>query len=456
EEAWQVYRAMEAYAREKGDAALEADALNRLATAATVSSDPDVDVRGMLERAEALSRQAGDALTLARTLWNQGLRYRFHDPARSDEFFRRALEITRSPACLEQPNADEFRELEAFILIDLMVSRMTSGHRRKALTAGAEALQAFQRLGNRAMIADAGAGLGLMRFEAGEFDEALRLSDEGRDISTSIGNPWGISYNGWIRLAVFADRGEWTEGLTLGEALLQVSRNVPFIGIRGSLNGLMSAIWICLGDPHRAVAYAQAMREVVEGASGVELWGKWSAGVLGRARLAAGDLAGSAAVLEPHRTLPPGNGPVSQDYFHAGPAIAALDVAQEAWERGLPFATSLLERLQAERVERYTAEMCYWRARLYLGLGSLHEADADLRHAVELLTPARANALLWPARALRSEVLDRLHDGAAAAQERALAAALVGTIHSGLSEPLRRTFASQPAVAALLELTRTA
>jgi tetratricopeptide (TPR) repeat protein len=388
---------------------------------------------------------------LARTLWNQGLRHRFLDPVRADEFFRQALEITRRPACLDQPNGDEFRELEAFVLIDLTVSGMTSGRRLEALQTGAEALQAFRQLGNRAMMADAMGGLGLMRFEGAEFEAALSLSNEGRSISTAIGNPWGISYNGWVRLAILADRADWTEALDFGRHLLEISSQVPFVGIRGSLNGIVSGIWIGLGDNRRALAYAQTMREVVEGAGSLALWKVWSRGVLGRALLANGDVASAAELLEPHRQLPSGVLPASQDYYYAGPAIAALDVAQGEFERGLRFADELIDRLQAERADRYTAEMRYWRARLYAARRSFDQADADLRWAIEALTPSRARAVLWPIHDFRAEVLREMGDEAAARQEGAFAGSLIEEIGSGLTPALRSTFLSRPAVLALLE-----
>lgn len=447
-EAQRVYRAMESYARQADDSALEADALNRLATAATVGSDPLADVGAMLARAEQLARQAGDLLTLARTLWNQGLRHRFVDPVRADEFFRQALEITRRPDCLAQLNGEEFKELEAFVLIDLMVSGMTSGRRLAALQTGAEALHAFQRLGNRAMIADAMAGLGLMRLEGAEFDAALSLSDEGRSISTAIGNPWGISYNGWVRLAILADRGEWTEALDFGQRLLEISANVPFIGIRGSLNGVMSGIWIGLGDSRQALAYAQAMRTIIEGAGSVDLWQKWSRGVLGRALLANGNIASASAQLEADRDLPPGILPISQDYYYAGPAVAAIDVAQGEFDRGLRFANNMIDRLQAERADRYTAEMRYWRARIHAGRNALEEADADLRWAIEALTPSRARAVLWPIHALRADVLGKMGDKPTARREGGIAGSLVEEIAAGLVPSLRATFLAQPDVAA--------
>jgi hypothetical protein len=295
------------------------------------------------------------------------------------------------------------------------------------------------------------AGLGLMQFEGGEFETALSLSDEGRSISTAIGNPWGISYNGWVRLAILADRGEWTEALDFGQSLLETSAQVPFIGIRGSLNGIVSNIWIGLGDMHKSLGYAQAMRDTVEAVAGVGLWDIWSRGILGRALLANGDVATAAALLEPHRDLPQGILSVSQDYYLAGPAIAAIAVAQGEFDRGLRFANALIDCLQAEQVDRYAAEMRHWRARIHLGRNTLDEADADLQWAIDALTPARARALLWPIHALRAAVQRKMGNEPSARREHATAVSLVEAIAAGLTPSLRATFLAQPDVAALMD-----
>jgi tetratricopeptide (TPR) repeat protein len=444
-EARQVYRTMEAFARRTGDRALEADALNRLATAATVGNDPAADVAAMLARAEQLARQADDPLTLARTLWNQGLRLRFLAPEKADAFFRRALEIARRPACLDSANGDEFRELEAFILTDMMVSGLTSGRRLEALRIGTDALQAFRTLGNRAMIADVMGGLGLMRYAGAEFETGLALSEEGSAISQAIGNPWGISYNGWTRLAILSDRGEWNAALEFGRFLLGVAENVPFLGIRGSLNGIVSGICLSLGEIQESLVYAQRMVDIIEASGSLRLWLIWSRGVLGRARLAAGDVSAAAALLEPFRELPEGVAAVSQAYYIAGPAIAALDVAQGAFERGMRFADTMIERLEAERADRYAAEMRYWRAHMHAGRGALAEADADLRWAVETLEPAVARALLWQVHAFRAEVLEKGGEDSAPAVSAPCGGVGRGD-RGGLTAPQQAAFLGQPRV----------
>jgi len=449
DEARAVYQAMESFARRTNDLGLEAEALNRMATTAVISSAPESAVAAMLTRAEALAREADDPLALARTLWNQGLRLRFRDPLRAETYFQRALEITRRPACLLQANGDEFRELEAFVLIDLMASAMTSGRRHAALRTGAQALAAFRRLDNKAMVADALAGLALLHHEGGDFDTALAFSDEGMAISTAIDNPWGVAYNGLARLSILADRGEWTEALALGDRLLEAAKRVPFVGVRGSLCGVVSHIWLDLGDYARALDYAQQMLAIVEGASEAGLWKIWTHGVLGRVLLAQGDVSAAAALVETYRHLPEGVIPSFQDFYAAGPTILAVDLALGEVERGLRFAGELLARLEADTTNRYVAEVLLCRARLHNAAGDAVDPEVDLRRAADLLERMRARARLFPVYRELAAALQRQGRATDAERARSLASDAVRQIADGLIDPvLRRSFLARQEVAA--------
>jgi len=442
-----AFRAMRSFAAAKGDAAMEAEALNQLATSAVVTSDPTADVEDMLQRASALARQAGDQLILARTVWNQGLRYRFRDPVRAEDYFRQALEITRSPACQTLPPEAGVAEAEAFILIDLMVSGLTSGQRQTALQNGSQALASFRRLGNKAMVADALAGLSMLHWAGADFDTALAFSGEGRAIAEEIENPWGTTYNGWIRLAVDADRGEWQTVLEDGDKLLEAAERIPFRGFRGGLSGLLSGVWIELGRNDLGMKYAERMARVWEiGDPEAEGWAAWVDGVLGRAHLAAGELASAAEILEPLRPLAAGIIPAFQDYYFVGGAIAQLDLTRQEFLRGIEFAADLITRFDAEGTNRFSAEMLYWRGRLHAESGSLTEAEADLRHALDLLALTGARPLLWQIHAALADVLQRTGKPGEAEQLGA-ARAILDSLIEDLHDPdLRRSFLGRPDV----------
>jgi tetratricopeptide (TPR) repeat protein len=449
-EAQQVHREMEAFGRSTGNSALEAEALVRLATSAVVTSDTEVDVGAMLERAEALARQAGDRLILAKTLWNQGLRDRFRNPLRADGFFTKALEITRSPACAALPPEAGVRETEAHILIDLMVSGLTSGRRRMALQNGGEALAAFRRQGNQPMVADALAGLANLHVAGGDFETVLRYSAEGSTISTAIENPWGFIYNGWARVQVDADRANWERALSQGQSLLVDAAQVPFIGFRLALSDILTRVWIDLGQPARGAEYAHAMARLWDdSAYPSEGWHSWVQALKARSSLSLGDVSRAAAYLEGLRPLPPGVIPAFQNYYFVGPTMAWLDLERGDYGQGLEFASDLIDRFDAEETRRFSAEMRFWRGRLHAAKESWPEARRDFEGALERLIDTGARALQWPIHAALADSLEALGDGAAEGQRRT-ARTLIESIAADLRDAaLQASFLSRPEVARL-------
>jgi len=444
-----VYRAKEAFAVAKGDPAMEAEALIQLATSAVVTSDPTADVEAMLDRALDLARQAEDSLIVARTLWNRGLRYRFKDPVRADEYFQQALEITRSPASQALPLEAGAAEAEAFILIDLMVSGLTSGRRRVALRNGGEALAAFRRLGNKPMVADALAGLSMLHYTGADFQTAIDFSEEGRAIAEEIENPWGSTYNGWRRLTVAADRGEWERVLDEGQRLLKSAERIPFLGFRGALNGIVSGVWLELGRVDRGMEYAERMARVwEEGIPEAEGWAAWIDGVLARALIASGQISAATARLEPLRSLPAGVIPAFQDYYYVGRPMAQLDLVRGDHQRGIEFTTDLITRFDAEATDRLTAEMLYWRGRLHTETGALAQAASDLNRALALLAGTGARAILWPIHAALADVLHRTGEPGEA-EQLAAARTILDSLVEDLRDPeLRQSFLARPDVTA--------
>ena len=451
EEAQQTHRAMETYARQHGNASLEAEALIRLATSAVVTSDRAVDVEAMLERAEALARQAGDRVILAKVMWNQGLRYRFRDPLRAGEFFTKALEIIRSPESAALPLESGVRETEAHVLIDLMVSGLTSGRRRMAIENGIQALAAFRELGNQAMAADALAGLSNLHLAGADFEAVRRFSGEGMAISKAIDNPWGLIYNGWADVQLDADRGDWEQAIEKGTHLLAYAERVPFIGFRLALNDVLTRVWIALGQPEKAAECAESMARLwQDSASETEGWHSWVQATLALSHLSFGEPNRAAPLLEPLREIPNGVVPAFQNYYYIGPVMAQFDLERGDFERGLTFASELVERFEVEGTDRFSSEMLYWRGRLHAGRKAWPQATNDLRRALDLLAGTGARAIQWPIHASLAEALEAAGDAAQASDHRREALAIVRSISDGLRrEDLRSSFLSHGEVAGL-------
>jgi tetratricopeptide (TPR) repeat protein len=452
-EARAAYGALRDYAIDHRLPVLEAEALNRLATAALVGQAESDDVGELLQLAVDRSRESGDPLLIARSLWNQGLRYRFTNPTQADERFGEALKIIRSPACRALPAEAGVLEMEGHVLIDLMVSHMTSGRLIESKAYGDDALAAFRLLDNQAMTADAMTGLGLLAYWKADFPEAGRLAEAARRISREIENPWGETYSGWITLAVMADRGEWSRGFRFAEEVLETAKRVPFVGFRSAIHGILSLTWLWLGQLEASKRHAREMSKILTESSHIaEGWEPWARGIQARAMLAEGDVHQAAALVKGYLEVPGGVIPVFQDYYYVGPSICWLELLEGEAERGLEFADRIIERLRKEGTDRYEAEMLYWHARLAVAVGSIDRAETDLRRAIDLLAPTGARAIQWPIHALMASVLASNGDEAGASNQRQRAADLVRSIADEIVEPpLRESFLLRPEVAALLE-----
>lgn len=451
-EAQTTFERLRDFAVRINNPSLEAEALIRLATADLVSLGGDDSTQDMLDRALDRARRAGDPLLVARTLWTQGLRFRFSDPLRADDLFHQALEIVRSPACQSPPYESGSRETEGHLLVDLMVSHMTSGRRRGGLKYGQQALAVFRGIDNLAMTADALTGIALLDYFGGDFDQALSLADEATRISTRIDNPWGMTYSGWIALSVMTDRADWSAALRLADDVLAASMRVPFLGFRANLHGVLSTIHLELGRTEVAVDQARQMGAIFgEWSPATEPWRPWTHGVLARALVASGDLAQAARIVEPYRTLPQGIVPVFQSYYVLAPAIAHVSFEQGDFKRGLEFAGQVIDRLRNETTDRFEAEMLLWRGRLHHASGAPHPAAEDLRQAAGLLARSNVRLLLWKILAALHPVLQELGDRPGAEAARSEAARLVQAIADDIEEPpLRQSFLARPEVAALL------
>ncbi len=234
-----------------------------------------------------------------------------------------SLEITRSPACEGLPPAAGVVDIEAHVLIDLMVSYMTSGRRTQALQRGQEALAAFRSLDDQPMVADALSGLALLHHFGADFEQSLAEAGEAGAISRSIDNPWGQVYSGWIEMSVLDDRAHWDAAVRRGDELIRLAEQVPFLPFRATIRGIMSSVWLGLGNLERAMAFSRQMEESWVGLPQPG-WRKWTRAVGARVLLAMGDVDAAAARVDWPVELASGVIPNFQEVYHIAPIYAWL------------------------------------------------------------------------------------------------------------------------------------
>jgi tetratricopeptide (TPR) repeat protein len=429
------YRAMLAAAERAGDTAMQADALNHLATEQAVRGGQTPDLPRNLEEALRQAERSGEQILAGQALWNMGIYYRFREPLSSIGYLKRALELTQAaPADLAG------RELAAAIWNDLGIAHIVAGQFRRGLAARAQAAAAYRELDNRPMLADAMGGSAILYHFMGDPDQARSLSAEGMAISTAIDNPWGVVYNGWSLQEIEIDIGAFEAVLANAEQRIAAARRVAFPVFIGLLLSEVARAHRELGHVDRGQPLAAEAASLFA-AMDMPSWTAWSRGVAGSDALARGDLAAAQAVLEPLWHVGDDTVHAFQGYLAAGPAFAEWALVAGRLDLGLSFCDWMLGRLEPEEAWRYIGEMRYWRGRIYLAAGDSLRAEADLLEARSRLARAGVAILTWKTDAALAELYHNRGDMAAAAVARENARRGVALLAEGIrDEGLRRSF----------------
>jgi tetratricopeptide (TPR) repeat protein len=441
QEALANYEAMRSEAARLQDGAMQADALNRLATVKAVTFDRS-DAEILLGEALAIAERSKDLPMIARTLWNYGLRYRFDEPEKATEYFRKALAIVERPDCQALDVQSGIRELEGFILADLRVTQIVSGRHKASIEAGRRALEVFRSLGNKAMVADGLAGAALTAHYSGKPEDALQFSREGIEISRSIGNPWGLVYNSWIQLDIAFDRAQFEPLRHDCLDLLPTAQQVSFPIFVGVIHSILARIYVVTDQPERAGEHAREGLAPFTTGAGQISWRIWGLGAMGLALLAQGKTSEAGEYLEPvFRTY---EGTVSgfQGYFLTAAAVLryALETGQE--DRGLAFADWMIKHAEAEGLNRLSMEVRHWRGRVHRALGHLDAAVEDLELAGREFEQIQVRNLQWLNDAHLARVYAEAGRPERAEASRARCRSTADLILSGLSSPdLREGFA---------------
>ena len=159
ERALRDFEAQAKVAWDIGEPGLQAEALNQVVTMQILGGGPTPELVRNLEEALRLAQASGDPFLVGRTLWNTGLAYRFHEPERAIGYLQQAYDI----ASARTSEGVRWKELAAYILIDLATANFIVGRIDQSRTYGLRALEAFRALDHRPMMADALGSLAMIK-----------------------------------------------------------------------------------------------------------------------------------------------------------------------------------------------------------------------------------------------------------------------------------------------------
>ena len=432
-EALTVYEELEQLGRRRGELSMECVALEHLVTCYT-----EPCAVHNLGKAEQLSARG---VNLARALGDHEAEVRFLRTRMvmashygNDEDARTAGETGLALA-----RRYGLQKQLAYLLNDVAVLERLSGWQEQGQEHAEEARLLFQTLGDLPMLADNLAQQASSDLLGLRLDEALNYVDQAEALCRRLGNAWNLSIAMFVRGQVAVLRGQWTTALALFEEAAQQADIAGLVATQTVIPVALGALYRELGDLDRAQglhlqAYTTAgarapfLLHITEAQLAIDVFAaaqpeegaKWYAsaqahiprGAIGRAWFSLADVAHAAVA--------------------GGGIMHGWEVALEKVEQSLAEATR-------RRLDFYLCELTLDKAKCFLGLDRLGEAERLLHELIGYTQRHGLDALLWKEHIALSRVYQAQGQEGRARQTRDNALTMIRQFAQGVDDITLRT-----------------
>jgi tetratricopeptide (TPR) repeat protein len=440
EQALQYYDQMHTFSREIGDRSIEISALMAKATLYSTFSrlhDSSLSEQLLLQALD-ISRKIEDRTLQARLSWNLMITYLFSN--RSNQ----ALEHGKQALSLARSSGD--REQLAFVLNDFGRLYTCRGQFEQAIQAISEARGLWQELDHQVMLADSFGSEAEARFNAGEFDLALKSCEQALMITEKIENLWGQSYDRMLMSFVYLEIGQLGPGIRLAEQSIQLADEAGLIASSIGLRSELAAVYANIGafeHSYKLLARALQIAEAKQPA-----WKAYPQAAKVRVHLLQGDVR-SADQCAGNDLLKPISIPYARYTIFLCLANIQLAIAKGDHPLGLRLIEELLITVTPlTRVD--IPEILYWKGNALIGLGQFQEGRQVLTEAFELAKKLDAKPQLWPILVSLAKVNAQLGKEQEAEANLEEARAIVRQVAESVMQiELSDTYLNQPRIKAL-------
>jgi class 3 adenylate cyclase/tetratricopeptide (TPR) repeat protein len=285
-----VYEELGRLARERGDAAMEGEALS---AQTTIYSNPTefvdpVKADALVARQIDLARQRGDDRLLARLLWNRG-----------QVGFWRGDDDVGLPFGIESAEiARRVRDDEQLAYTLNSLGQMYRELNRLGDAEGAlrESIALFQKVGNRPMEADSRSTLAFIHLYRGELDAALGSGMEAYRIGREIDNEWAQAYGLFTPGYVHFERGELGTALDTWDELVMHAEKGGFLAGQAGPGSDRGYLYAYAGDDETAIHVLEHTLDLTRKQFGD--WHGWARADLARVVIGGGDLRRAHELLD--------------------------------------------------------------------------------------------------------------------------------------------------------------
>ena len=333
------------------------------------------------------------------------------------------------------------------MLNDLCRLYTCRGEFEKAYEVIQEARELWRTLDHQVMLADSFGSEAEARFNAGEFEQALKCSQDALLITEKIENLWGQSYDRMLMSFVYLEIGQLGMGIRLAEQSIQLADAAGLIASSIGLRSELAWFYVYSGAFEKGYELIEQALQVAE--TKQPAWKAFPQAAKIRMHLLQGDFQ-SAIQFAGDALFEPISIPYARYTIFLCLANIELAVSRGDHELGLKLADDLLsEVIPLTRVD--IPDVLRWKGKALIGLGQFHEAYQVLSEACSLAKKLDAQPQLWAVLESLSTVNLKLgKNGEAEANQkeaRAVLQQLAESLHEvGLSE----SFRNQPRVRALM------
>jgi class 3 adenylate cyclase/tetratricopeptide (TPR) repeat protein len=437
EQALQNYDEMQAFGRERGEQSIEMNAL--MAKAIMYSTftrlHDSVLSEQLLVQALEISREIDDRATQAKLNWNLMLVYLFSKrPDQALEHGMIALRLARE---------SDDREQLAFVLNDLCRLYTCRGEFEKAYMAIKEARELWRALDHQVMLADSFGSEAEARFNAGEFDEALKCTLEALQITEKIENLWGQSYDRMLMSFVYLEIGKLGMGIQLAEQSIQLADDAGLIASSIGLRSELAWVYAYCGAFEKAYPLIEQAMQVAEAKQ--PAWKAFPQAAKIRIHLLQGDVQ-AAIQFAGNELYEAISIPYARYTIFLCLANIELAIARGDHELGLRLIEELLnEVIPLTRVD--VSEVIRWKGIALTELGRYDEAYQVLSEACSMARKLDAQPQLWRILANLATVNAKLGNQKESEENLEGARTIIRQIAESLQEVgLSESFLNQPRV----------
>jgi tetratricopeptide (TPR) repeat protein len=321
-----------------------------------------------------------------------------------------------------------------------------SGRIGPAIAALQEAGELWRQLRNTPMLVDSLCGSCIAQVFAGDYDQAIALSEQASQVSRFIDNLWGQSYSRWNIGDAYRVRGEYSRAIEASEECIRLGERAGFLASQTSPRVTLAGVYADLGAFDQGVELATAALTMAK-THGLRVHMPSALGMLAHLYALRGDLRQAEMAIDETKEAPYEES-WTVHYLVVLRAEAELALSRVDYSHALAVTDDLLARLRRYGMRLGLPEALYWQGKALLGLGQRTDARERFLQAQAQAENVGSRRTLWRVLVSLSEFEG---DPVAAGSLRTRAQEILATIAANIHKTdLRTEFLDLPDVRALL------